>query len=353
MPGGNDDGVSLMTADDGARGAGGILEALSMTSVALESATVENEEAANRLEGPLQAEGFVEGLFDELNAVDPIEHIPFDADTRDALRRIVDALRAVRVAAIALGQPGASAPRAFEQAAAGTSELEAAVSDFLPSFRSFLASAGSEEIQRRFYPVIDRYEEQIEARQLVAEVRETREEAKRVLSDTRRAAGATGESSLARHFGEYASRERRDANLLRGLCVLTLLSIAGVATLLVSSKEASTLNTAHELAKLAITIPLAVLAAYLGREATRHRKVARRARELEIQLQTVDAFAHPLPESLRDRLRSELGRQVFASPPPAEIFDDRDSGPSVVTDAGELIEKIADLLKALAVNRPG
>jgi hypothetical protein len=289
-------------------------------------------------------------LFDDLNAIGPIEHIPFDPASTRALADVAEALRAVRVASIALQKPGAYSARALEHAVSGTRELEAAVAGFLPAFRSFLSGT---DIERGFVPVIDKYEEQLEARQLVSEVRETRDEAKRVLSDTRRAAGATGESSLAQHFGAYAARERRDANALRGFCILTLLSIAGVAVALLLDKESNQLSTPHELARLAITIPLAVLATYLGREATRHRKVSRRARELEIQLQTVDAFAHPLPDPLRDQLRTELGKQVFATPPPAEGRGDGESGPSVVNDAGELIEKIADLLKALAVNRPG
>jgi hypothetical protein len=216
----------------------------------------------------------------------------------------------------------------------------------LSSFRELLGALG-EGARDTYLPIVDRYEEQLEARRLVAEVRETRDEAERVLVDARRAAGASGESSLALHFGAFAKAELRMADQLRALCIATLLAIAFVATALFVYQEANDLTTTGEIAKLAVTIPIAVLAAYFGREATRHRKVARRARELEIQLQTVDAFTHPLPDSLRDQIRTELGKQVFAMPR-IDADDGSEPGPSVVNEAGELIEKIAELLKAVS-----
>jgi hypothetical protein len=328
----------------------GVFASLQSTENALDGTLSRNPEAAAQLGAARQALEFTTALFSDLNDVDRLSGIPFDQRSEQALAGVEAALRKIRVAALALRDPAASAKKTGEQAAEGTASLYSEVSTFLAAFRAFLESA-STGIRARFALVLDRYEEQLEARQLVAEVRETRDEAKRVLSDTRRAAGVTGESSLAQHFGEYARAEGWQANVLRIACVLTLLSIVAVAVVLLGDKHASELNTPHELARLAITVPLAVLAAYLGREATRHRRVARRAREMEIQLQTVDAFTHPLPDELRDKLRTELGQQVFA-PPPVDHEDEKATGPSVVTDASTLIESVADLLKAAAASRP-
>jgi hypothetical protein len=326
------------------------LQTIAFTSAALAAASAANPVIAIQVGRARASVDFADSLFTEIDSEDPLATIPLDSACVSALARVEEALRAIRVAAIALQEPEAESGRAVEQSSEGAAHLEVALRDFLVAFRSFTHDQGS-VVQDAYSPIVERFEEQLEARQLVAEVRESRDEAERVLSDTRRAAGATGETSLAQHFGAYATKELWNANVLRALCVLALLAIAGGAALLLAGKQATELTTTREIAKLAITIPIAVLAAYLGREATRHRKIARRARELEIQLQTVDAFTHPLPESLRDQIRTELGKQVFTTAY-VDQSDDKDAGPSTVNDAGMLIEKIADLLKTVAASRP-
>jgi hypothetical protein len=322
-----------------------LLEAIDATAGALGEVVEGNPDARQQLDGVLSTLGVATAVFRDVNAELPVGRLALNEPLNEILGEVLEALRYIRVAAIALQNPGPLSPKAVGQANEAAGLLERGLTEFLRRFRKFLGDQASPGLQLRLFPVLDRYEEQLEAHQLVVEVRETREEAKKVLSDTRRAAGVTSETSLARHFGEYAQREQRNADFLRGGCIAVLLAIVGVATVLLVDHESTRLTTDHELARLAITIPLAALAAYLGREATRHRRIARRARELEIQLETVDAFTGPLPDQLRDQLRTELGRQVFTAAYDG-TSDDGGGGPSVIGDASDLIEKIAELLKS-------
>lgn len=197
--------------------------------------------------------------------------------------------------------------------------------------------------QLGYLNVLSAFEERLETRRLVDEVHDARDEAVRVLSDTKRAAGATGSTSLAVHFASYATHERRSADRLRAAAVGVLLAITLIAATLtwVDPEDAS----ARDVARLSLTIPLAVLAAYLGREASRHRSASRWARELEVQLLTVDAYTEPLSNELRDNIRAELGRRVFATST-GEIAGVASMAPSAVGEAAGLVERIGNLARS-------
>ena len=165
---------------------------------------------------------------------------------------------------------------------------------FLELVRLQLAVEPAER-RDRVSPTVDLFAERLRARQLVSETEGARDQA-------RQAAGATGESALAAHFGGYAENERRTANLPT-FSVAVLLTITALAAVLLFRSTPKDVSTTEELAKLSLTVPLAALAAYLAREASHHRAVAQWAAELEVQLLTVDAYTTPLSSELRDRIR--------------------------------------------------
>lgn len=189
---------------------------------------------------------------------------------------------------------------------------------------------------------IDRFREELESRRLAGEVREVHDEAVKVLQATRKGAGATGSTSMATHFGELAIKESRTANLLRWLCALTLLSIGVVASLLLVVRDGGDLSTGREIAQLAVTIPLGLMAAYLGREASGHRATARWAKQLEVQLLTLDAFAEPLSAESSDLLRTELGRQALLSGP---VVAATPESSSAVDEAVQLIDRVSGMIR--------
>lgn len=125
------------------------------------------------------------------------------------------------------------------------------------------------------------------------------------------AAGRTGDVALGAHFGQLASRETRTANVLRLCAIGILLALVAAATIIIS-RNPSIGSVSEEILRVSVSLPLAVLAAYLGRESSRHRSAADWARQLEVQLETLDAFIAPLAEERRQYLREEFGKLVFS-----------------------------------------
>jgi hypothetical protein len=223
-----------------------------------------------------------------------------------------------------------------------TGEFERLFNDLLVSFRDELVGGAPEDFRRAALPIVDRYLEKAEARQLTEEARGARDAAVRARDESRRAAGVTGETALATHFGDYARRERRAANVLRLTTASILIAIALFAGLLLFHEGKDSTLELEDFAKLSLTLPLGALATYLGRESSRHRRASLWASELEVQLLTLNAFTESMPDSLRDEIRVELGRRVFTS---AASTEPGKAQASSVADASNLLEHAAELVR--------
>jgi hypothetical protein len=274
---------------------------------------------------------------------------PFQA--YDTVRNLRELFRRLRVVAIAINERRGVTPSLEVELEEAAVRLDVLSDRLLREFGDVLRRIGTGgRISASALPIVDRYSELLEARRLTHETRGARDEAVRVLDVTRRAAGVTGETSLAVHFGNYAASERKTANLLRLGTVAVLLGVTVLAAVLLFRKGANP-TTTEDIAKLSLTIPLAALATYLGREASRHRRVSQWAGELEVQLLTVDAFTETLSGSLREQIRSDLGRRVFTTQ--VGVANEGEVAPSTIADAAGLIEKVADLVKNSAARDAG
>ncbi len=257
---------------------------------------------------------------------------------------IVDRLRRLRVVVDAVCTAGSVRKRFRAEIDEVSVFLDDKLLILLQQFREVIADSDVDGLLTgAAMPIADRYLDRIEARRLVGETEAARDAAVDALRTTRRVAGITGETKLAQHFGDYASRERRSANRLRAACIATLFAVALGAGALIYSAGGS-LTTAEEIARLSLTIPVVALAAYLGREASRHRLAAQWASELEVQLLTVDAYTEALSDDLREQIRAELGRRVFSS---GQVVAPSNS-PSAVSDTAAVIERAADLVRSAA-----
>jgi hypothetical protein len=262
-----------------------------------------------------------------------------DPPPTQAWQRVIDILQGARVAVLAATTTGHVQDSVRRQLTSAATELDSALLDFLTLYKTDIAyyiesGATNSDTMR----AVDRAAETIAARRLVAEARETRDQVKRVLRETQRAAGVVGETRLAAHFAAYARRERRIANVLRVSSIAAALLITMVAGVLLLNGRTDSLTTAQELAHIAVALPLAALAAYFGRESARHRTSSKWADELEIQLLTFDAFCEPLDDAARTRLRSEFGRRVFLTNGPGTSVSE-EVGPSTMTAATDLLEQ--------------
>ena len=171
---------------------------------------------------------------------------------------------------------------------------------------------------------------------------ETLNEVRRVEANTKEAAGDTARSELSLAFDEWGDSERSSA---WGWTITALLALAAAcalgAWLLISTKGES-MSIAAELARLAITLPIAAIAAYAVRVGGQHRRNSQWAHITAVQLKSVRAYTDDLPIEFGVEVRRTLANAVFSSPPLLGI-EVRDSP---VDDLAVIIDKLADLTRA-------
>ena len=126
-------------------------------------------------------------------------------------------------------------------------------------------------------------------------------------------AGETAEKSLAHEFEGLRDRERRAAELFRIATITLLLGVLGFSGWVAFANHAETDMEVWR--KLALAIPALLLGAYLGREASEHRRTARWASVLVAQLKSIRAYSIELSELQREELKAVFGRRVFLESP--------------------------------------
>jgi hypothetical protein len=67
--------------------------------------------------------------------------------------------------------------------------------------------------------------------------------------------------------------------------------------------------------KLALNVPVLLLAGFLGRESSQHRRTARWAAVIVAQLRAIRAFTGELNPKAADALRARFGQRVFLEAP--------------------------------------
>lgn len=154
--------------------------------------------------------------------------------------------------------------------------------------------------------------------------------------------GMTGSAALGKFFSDHAALERNTADRLRMWVIILLALIAALALwiLFLSPLDSDALGRAF--ARLSTTVPLAVLAGYLGRESSRHRTAADRSREIGANLTHLDDYVAELSEEQRRQYRYELGQSAYVAD--RHGVDDAIS-PGFVE---EVARRLAEAIKGLA-----
>jgi hypothetical protein len=192
--------------------------------------------------------------------------------------------------------------------------------------------------------LVEPYVEQVIARRVLAQAERARDETLTVLDSAKKAAGEVGSVEQAVHYKNFANSERKTANILRYSVVAILIAVTALAIATLSTLKSEDLRFA-EISKLAIVLPLAVLAAYLGRESGRHRATADWSQELAMQLQTFDAFTEPIEDDVRSRLRAKFAGQVFGASTRPSVEVER--GPSVSAEVIKLLETLGAVTSSI------
>ncbi len=191
-----------------------------------------------------------------------------------------------RQAAMVDEQMAAHTEAFAESESARTAEFQAQ----LDVFRADLARAQQEAI------------DEVQAR--VAEIR-------RMEHETANLVGAIGLQGTGEVYRRQGRREKRAAEILRGLAVLAGLGAVAIAF----AGAVFTDPTAESLvAGLFASLMLAGLAAYLGLQSGRHRAREERASAVQLELAAFGPFIEPLSPEQREEERVIMTRKLFPAP---------------------------------------
>jgi hypothetical protein len=176
---------------------------------------------------------------------------------------------------------------------------------------------------------------------------QSRIEARRLMRDVEQIIGDVAADSVGRFYHEYAIQEGRHANWLRAAVAGLFAVLTGGAILLYVWVGAG--SASAELARLSMTLPIAALAAYLMREASKHRSNAFRARELAIAMHTLRGYTALFPDGGLELWRA-LGLRVFAGSEnrPSATDVDVEGNPS---DPGSALGSAGQVLPTLTAEK--
>jgi hypothetical protein len=151
--------------------------------------------------------------------------------------------------------------------------------------------------------------------------------------------GATGNYKLV------ADENEKSANSLRnGAIALFLLLVAVVVSIAYNAIHDGfrwDVATFRLISVLILSLP----AAYLARESARHREVAERARRMELELASLDAFNALLPEQERTAIKAEMARKYFGNGGQGTPESKADAEKALTVKG--LLEEATSLVKAI------
>lgn len=127
------------------------------------------------------------------------------------------------------------------------------------------------------------------------------------------ASAQKAELTLQTFFAQAYRREWKSAAWLRALAFSLLLITVALAVWVAAS--INKMNWQSEVAHLAISLPLLGGAYFASYESRDHRRYARNERGWQARIDSFDNFCSPLPENLRNDVRTAFAKHLYADPP--------------------------------------
>lgn len=161
-------------------------------------------------------------------------------------------------------------------------------------------------------------------------------------------------TALGGHYKEYADDERDEADQWRKWAVWLAGAVgaAGIFAfiwLFVTDAEPS---VEVFLGRLALALPLGAVAAYAGREASKHRRNSKQARTVQLDLLALEPYLASLDETAADKIRTVVALRVFGRDPVAHDSKDGDS-PTAVDLGQDALESILNEVRPGPVSSGG
>jgi hypothetical protein len=157
-----------------------------------------------------------------------------------------------------------------------------------------------------------------EQKQAFAEVEERVAEIRRMEGESATLVETLALAGTGELYREQGRRQRRAAEILRGLTVLAALGAVALAVTAAAGME----RTAESLiATLFASLLLAGLAAYLARQSARHRAREEHACALQLELAAFNPFIETLTPEQREEERVIMTRKMFGTTAPPKTSD--------------------------------
>ncbi|WP_215817128.1 hypothetical protein [Pimelobacter sp. 30-1] len=188
--------------------------------------------------------------------------------------------------------------------------------------------------------------------ELVLEMRTLTGRATSAADAAEEAAGRRSEVSLSDEFEKLRKNEAEAANWFRGFAIgLFVAAVLVAGWVAVASADATGTQVAK---RLALGVPVLLLAGYLGREASQHLRTARWAAVKVAQLKSIRAYTGELSAGTAEALRGEFGRRVFLETPESAVGEGRGSGEAVPLDVEALVGRAVEqaVERALGGSKP-
>jgi hypothetical protein len=145
---------------------------------------------------------------------------------------------------------------------------------------------------------------QAETERLVASIEELEKKAIRTV-------GTIGRTALSGGYKLAADEEDKQANKLRLWAIIALAVASAISLAAAIGGFFFEVNWETLITKTLVAVPLLLLAGYAASESGRHRQQARIARQIELQLASIDSYLADLPEDQQAQVKQRLADRYF------------------------------------------
>ncbi|MDX2220913.1 MAG: hypothetical protein SF172_17990 [Burkholderiales bacterium] len=203
--------------------------------------------------------------------------------------------------------------------------------------------ADSDEIQEDFIDHKDRlkksYEEKAQA--ILNKIEGHKAEVENLL-------GVIGNMGVSSGYLKTANSARKSLWIWQGVTVASMVALIIIAFKAFSPTEGMTFSWEWFASRMALFIPLGVLAAYSASQADKAHKSEQKNRALSLELEALGPYLAPLPQEEQNKFRVEIGHRSFGQATKDSVGSDEKS-PATVVDAFNLKENVQEM-KELATS---
>ncbi|MDJ0318567.1 hypothetical protein [Arthrobacter antibioticus] len=146
---------------------------------------------------------------------------------------------------------------------------------------------------------------QNEAKQHIAQLKELEKQARKLTE-------ATAQHSISTEYGAHAQKLSASAN--KWSIAAVAVAVTGLIALFSMMSGIENITPAEAIWKTSLSALTVAIATYMGRESAGHRKDARDAKRMQLDLNALEPFLANMKEDTAQNLREQFAKQIFSRP---------------------------------------